>query len=82
MMYFYISYNISTSKAKMLRSAHPKDRDLFPSPEKRQANVFKLISKKMFDQVWRRSLVKSRAPSPPHDVFMVTASSPVNKQTP
>lgn len=51
MMCFYISYNISTSKAKMLRSAHPKDRDLFPSPEKRQANVFKLISKKMFDQV-------------------------------
>lgn len=44
MMCFYISYNISTSKAKMLRSAHPKDRDLFPSPEKRQANVFKLIS--------------------------------------
>lgn len=44
MMCFHISYNISTSKAKMLRLAHPKDWDLFPSPEKRQANIFKLIS--------------------------------------
>lgn len=44
MMCFHISYYISTSKAKMLRLAHPKDWDLFPSPEKRQANIFKLIS--------------------------------------
>lgn len=44
MMCFYTSYNIRTSKAKMSRSAHPEDRDLFPSPEKRQANIFKFIS--------------------------------------
>lgn len=36
-MCFYISYNISTSKAKI-------DRDFFPSPEKRQANIFKFFS--------------------------------------
>lgn len=44
MMCFYTSYDIRTSKAKMSRSAHPEDRDLFPSPEKRQANIFKFIS--------------------------------------